>query len=150
MTIVRYSPWKTRGLASQRAEITSLQRQLDRMFEDVKAPVFRTPAAELTETDDALHLKLELPGMEAKDIDVEVTEKAVKVLAERKSETQTEGKGNTRSEFYYGKYQRVIPLKARIQNTNVTAEYKDGILNLKLPKTVEEKNKVVRINLEQN
>ena len=141
MTIVRYNPW---------AEMTSLQRQLDKMFEDVQAPVFRTPAAELTETDNALHLRLELPGMEAKDVDVEVTENAVKVIAERKSETKTEDKGNTRSEFYYGKYQRVIPLKARIQNTNVTAEYKDGILNLTLPKTVEEKNKVVKVNLEQN
>ena len=120
------------------------------MFEDVQAPVFRTPAAELTETDNALRLRLELPGMEAKDVDVEVTENAVKVVAERKSETKTEDKGNTRSEFYYGKYQRVIPLKARIQNTNVTAEYKDGILNLILPKTVEEKNKVVKVNLEQN
>ena len=130
--------------------MTSLQRQLDKMFEDVQAPVFRTPAAELTETDDALHLRLELPGMEAKDVDVEVTQNAVKVVAERKSETKTEDKGNTRSEFYYGKYQRVIPLKARIQNTNVTAEYKDGILNLTLPKTVEEKNKVVKVNLEQN
>ena len=141
MAIVRYNPW---------AEMTSLQRQLDKMFEDVQAPIFITPAAELTETEDALHLRLELPGMEAKDVDVEVTENAVKVVAERKSETKTEDKGNTRSEFYYGKYQRVIPLKARIQNTNVTAEYKDGILNLTLPKTVEEKNKVVKVNLEQN
>ena len=137
MAIVRYNPW---------AEMTSLQRQLDRMFEDIQAPVFRTPAAELTETDDALHLRLELPGMEAKDVDVEVTQNAVKVVAERKSEH----KEDTRSEFYYGKYQRVIPLKARIQNTDVTAEYKDGILNLTLPKTVEEKNKVVKVNLEQN
>ena len=141
MAIVRYNPW---------AEMNTLQRQIDRMFEDVQAPAMRTPAAELTETEDALHLRLELPGMEAKDVDVEVTENAVKVVAERKSETKTEDKGNTRSEFYYGKYQRVIPLKARIQNTNVTAEYKDGILNLTLPKTTEEKNKVVKINLEQN
>ncbi len=141
MTIVRYNPW---------AEMNALQRQIDRMFEDVQAPVSRTPAAELTETDDALHLRLELPGVEAKDVDVEVTENAVKVIAERKSETKTEDKGKTRSEFYYGKYQRVIPLKARIQNTEVTAEYKDGILNLTLPKTVQEKNKVVKVSLEQN
>ena len=144
MAIVRYNPWAVHP--SGCGQMTSLQRQLDRMFEDVQAPVFRTPAAELTETDDALHLKLELPGMEVKDVDVEVTQNAVKVIAERKSEH----KEDTRSEFYYGKYQRVIPLKARIQNTNVTAEYKDGILNLTLPKTVEEKNKVVKVNLEQN
>ena len=138
MTIVRYNPW---------AEMNALQRQIDRMFEDVQAPVYKTPAAELTETDDALHLKLELPGIEAKDVDIEVTENAVKVIAERKSETQIEDKGKTRSEFHYGKYQRVIPLKVRVKNTEVTAEYKDGILNLVLPKTVDEKNKVIKVSL---
>ncbi|MDJ0618670.1 MAG: Hsp20/alpha crystallin family protein [Calothrix sp. MO_192.B10] len=137
MTIVRYNPW---------AEMNSLQRQIDSLFEGIQTPTFRTPAAELTETEDVLHLKLELPGMSAKDVDIEVTENAVKVVAERKSEK----KEGTRSEFYYGKFQRVIPLKTRIQNTNVTADYKDGILNLTLPKTVSEKSKVVKVNLEQN
>ncbi|KOP26833.1 heat-shock protein [Hapalosiphon sp. MRB220] len=136
MAIVRYNPW---------AEMSAMQRQIDRIFEDLQVPAFRTPAAELTETEDALHLKLELPGVSAKDVDIEVTQDAVRVIAERKEEHQ-EG---TRSEFYYGKFQRVIPLKARIQNTNVTAEYKDGILNLTLPKAEEEKNKVVKVNLEQ-
>ncbi|MBD2730272.1 Hsp20/alpha crystallin family protein, partial [Nostoc sp. FACHB-892] len=59
-----------------------------------------------------------------------------------------EHKEGTRSEFYYGKFQRVIPFKAKIQNTNVTADYKDGILNLTLPKSEQEKNKVVKVNLE--
>ncbi|MEM7580475.1 MAG: Hsp20/alpha crystallin family protein [Mastigocoleus sp.] len=137
MAVVRYNPF---------AEMNTLQNQLDRVFKDFQAPVFRTPAAELTETEDALHLRLELPGMEAKDVDIEVTANAVKVVAERKSEN----KEGTRSEFYYGKYQRVIPLKTKVQNTEVTAEYNDGILNLTLPKTVEEKNKVVKVNLENN
>ena len=53
------------------------------------------------------------------------------------------------TEFHYGKFQRVIPLRARIQNTNVKAEYKDGILNLILPKAEEEKNKVVKVNLQE-
>jgi HSP20 family protein len=110
----------------------------------------RVPAAEIEETKDAIHLKLEVPGMEAKDIDVQVTENAVLISGERKSETKTEEKGITRSEFQYGKFRRVIPLSARIQNTNVTAEYKDGILNLTLPKTEAEKNKVVKVNLEQS
>lgn len=51
-----------------------------------------------------------------------------------------------KSKFHYGKFQRVIPLPAQIQNTNVTADYKDGILNLTLP-TEEEKNKFVKVNL---
>ncbi|MEJ6484850.1 Hsp20/alpha crystallin family protein [Nostoc punctiforme UO1] len=67
---------------------------------------------------------------------------------ERKSETKTQNNGTTKSEFYYGKFQRVIPLSARIQNTNVTADYKDGILNLALPKSEQENNKVVKVNIE--
>ena len=65
------------------------------------------------------------------------------------SGVKTEENGVTKSEFHYGKFQRVIPLPARIQNTQVQAEYKDGILNLTLPKSEEEKNKVVKVNLEQ-
>lgn len=140
MVLVRYNPWQ---------ELNALQRQIDRVFEDLQAPTFvKTPAAELHETEEAVHLKLELPGVDAKDVDISVTENAVKVVAERKSETKTDENGRTRSEFYYGKFQRVIPLRSRIQNTNVKAEYKDGILNLTLPKTEQEKNKVVKVNLE--
>ncbi|MEH2011448.1 Hsp20/alpha crystallin family protein [Nostoc sp.] len=147
MTLVRWNSWR---------EIDTLQRQLNNLFEDTRVPsalldrgLSKVPAAEIQETEDAIHLKLELPGIEAKDLDVQVTENAVYVSGERKSETKTEEKGITKSEFRYGKFKRVIPLSARIQNTNVTADYKDGILNLTLPKTEQEKNKVVKVNLEQ-
>ena len=146
MVLVRWNPWQ---------ELNTLQRQLDRLFEDpvasnsvVNGNIAKVPAAEISETEDAVHLKLEVPGMEAKDLDVQVTEAVVYISGDRKSETKQETNGKTRSEFYYGKFQRVIPLPARIQNTNVTAEYKDGILNLTLPKTAAEKNKVVKVNLE--
>ncbi|MDZ8026213.1 MAG: Hsp20/alpha crystallin family protein [Nostoc sp. SerVER01] len=145
MALVRWNPW---------GEIGTLQRQINNLFEDTRVPsglfdrdFLRVPAAELQETDDALHLKLELPGIDAKDLDIQVTEDAVHISGERKSETKTEEKGTTKTEFYYGKFQRVIPLSARIQNTNVTADYQDGILHLTLPKTEQEKNKVVKVNL---
>ncbi len=147
MALVRWNPWQ---------EMNSLQRQMNRLFDDMLVPTTvvernftRVPAAELQETAEAIHLKLELPGIEAKNLDVQVTENAISIKGERKSETKTEEKGVTRSEFHYGKFQRVIPLPTRIQNTNVTAEYKDGILNLTLPKAEEEKNKVVKVNLDQ-
>ncbi len=137
-----------------RQEFNALSNQLNRLFDETLAPtnwegLTRFPAAELTEADDAIHLKLEVPGLEAKDIDIQVTENAVSISGERKSETKTEEKGYTRSEFHYGKFQRVIPLPTHIQNTKVTAEYKDGILNLALPKKEEAKNTVVKVNLEQ-
>ncbi|BAY73823.1 heat shock protein Hsp20 [Nostoc linckia NIES-25] len=143
--LVRYSPWQ---------ELNALERHLNGLLGDTKVPsarfekaLIRVPAAELQETKDAIHLKLELPGMSAKDLDIQVTEDAVHISGERKSETKTEEKATSKSEFYYGKFQRVIPLSTRVQNTNVTAEYKDGILNLTLPKTEQEKNKVVKVNL---
>ena len=138
-----------------RQEFNALSEQLNRLFDETLAPTktwegfTRFPAAELTEADDAIHLKLEVPGLEAKNIDIQVTENAVSISGERKSETKTEEKGYTRSEFQYGKFQRVIPLPTHIQNTKVTAEYKDGILNLTLPKKEEAKNTVVKVNLEQ-
>ena len=146
MALVRYNPWQ---------EMNSLQRQLNRLFDDALIPdnwenfgnLSKVPAAELTETDDALSLKLEVPGMEAKDLDIQVMVDRVAITGERKSETKSASDGNTRSEFRYGKFSRVIPLPKRIQNTNVTAEYKNGILNLTLPKSEEEKNKVVKVNL---
>ncbi|MEM7760993.1 MAG: Hsp20/alpha crystallin family protein [Cyanobacteria bacterium P01_A01_bin.40] len=146
MALVRYNPWQ---------EMNSLQRQFNRLFDDALTPanwddfgnLSKIPAAELTDNDDALHLKLEVPGMEAKDLDIQVMADRVAISGERKSETKSEANGNTRTEFRYGKFQRVIPLPARIQNTNVTANYKDGILNLTLPKSEEEKNKVVKVNL---
>ena len=144
MALVRYNPWR---------EMSSLQRQLNRLFDDALTPtnwddfgnLSKVPAAELTETDDALHLKLEVPGMSAKDLDIQVMADRVAIAGERKSEI----KEKTRSEFRYGKFQRVIPLPVRISHTNVTAEYKDGILNLTLPKAEEEKNKVVKVNLDE-
>ena len=146
MALVRYNPWQ---------EMNSMQRQLNRLFDDALTPanwedfnnLAKVPAAELTETDEALHLKLEVPGMEVKDLDIQVMADRVAIAGERKSETKTEEDGRTRSEFRYGKFQRVIPLPVRIQNNLVTANYKDGILNLTLPKSEEEKNKVVKVNL---
>ncbi|WP_019504937.1 Hsp20/alpha crystallin family protein [Pleurocapsa sp. PCC 7319] len=147
MALIRYNPWQ---------EVNSLQRQLNRLFDDTLSSenggnfsnLSKIPAAELSETDDALHLKIEIPGMEAKDLDIQVMADQVAIAGERKSETKSEAKGVTRSEFSYGKFSRVIPLPSRIQNTNVTADYKDGILNLTLPKSEDEKNKVVKVNLD--
>ncbi|MEM9927607.1 MAG: Hsp20/alpha crystallin family protein [Cyanobacteria bacterium P01_D01_bin.50] len=148
MALSRYNPWQ---------EMNALQRSFNRLFDDMLTSdnsdfsnFSKVPAAELSETDDAVNLKLELPGMNAKDLDIQVTENAVSIRGERKEENTTEQNGTKRSEFRYGRFERVIPLPARIQNTDVKADYKDGILNLHLPKAQEEKNKVVKVNLEQS
>lgn len=145
MALVRWEPLR---------EMDSLRREFNRLFDDVLTPTVResggftfAPAAEMQETDEAVHLKLEIPGIEAKDLDVQVTSESVSISGERRSETRTEEQGMVRSEFRYGTFQRVIPLPARIDNQSVQAEYKDGILRLTLPKVEEEKHKVVKVNL---
>ncbi len=144
MALIRWQPFQ---------EIESLQRDMNRFF-DRLSPEDRednrftfVPAAEIQETADAIHLRLEVPGMDAKDLDVQVSADAVSISGERREETKTEEQGMTRTEFRYGQFKRVIPLLARIENTNVQADYKDGILKLTLPKAEEEKNKVVKVNL---
>ncbi|MGK7940282.1 MAG: Hsp20/alpha crystallin family protein [Crocosphaera sp.] len=148
MAVVRYNPWQ---------EMNSLQRQLNRLFDDALTPsnwdesahLSKIPASELTENKDTLHLKLEVPGISTKDLDIQVMVDRVVITGERKSETKTSENSKTHSEFRYGKFKRVIGLPVPIQNTQVTADYKDGILHLTLPKSEEEKNKVVKVNLPQ-
>jgi HSP20 family protein len=142
MTLIRYNV----------PEIDTLQRQLNRLFDDFMIPSLPEtrltyPAAELLDTNEAIHVKVEIPGMKAEDLDIQVSKDSVSISGERKSETQTEENGVARSEFRYGKFQRVIPLPTLVENTQVTAEYKDGILTLILPKAEEEKNKVFKVKV---
>ncbi len=143
MSLIRWEPFR---------EIDSLQREMNRLFDTITPTTGKEletfiPPAELHETPEAFQIKLEVPGMEAKDLDIEVTADSVAIAGERKSETKTEEKGYKRTEFRYGQFRRVIPLTARVQNEKVEAEYKDGILSLNLPKAESEKTKVVKVNV---
>ena len=161
MALIRWQPFRERD---------SLQRDMNRLFESF-APMEQDsmqqsfmPLAEMEDTDDAIHLKVEVPGMNADDLDVQVTKEAVMITGERKTESKSEKNGmkrtsvvlgvspinnsfKKRSEFRYGRFNRTIPLSTRIDNTNVKGDYKDGILTLELPKAEDEKNKVTKVNL---
>ena len=147
MALIRWEPFR---------EVESLQKEMNRLLDRIvptdvgngeKVGLSFIPAAEITETPEAVQIKLEIPGMEAKDLNLEVTANSLTINGERKSEIKTEEEGFTRTEFRYGKFHRVIPLPVQVDNNNVTAEYKDGILNLTLPKAEEEKNKVVKVSI---
>ncbi|QKD83603.1 Hsp20/alpha crystallin family protein [Thermoleptolyngbya sichuanensis A183] len=144
MALVHWVPFR---------ELETLQRDMNELLDvfnlegDRKAGLRIAPAIELQETPDALVLKAEIPGVDSKDLDIQVTADAVAIKGERKSETHTEENGIKRSEFRYGSFSRVVPLPSRIQNDKVSAEYKDGILHLTLPKVEAEKNKVVKVTL---
>jgi len=145
MPLIRWEPFR---------EIDSLQKEMNRLFEslsptpaDERGSLSFIPAAEMTDTEDAIHLKLEIPGIDPKDLDIQVGAESISISGERKSESKTEEKGVTRTEFRYGQFRRVIPLPVRVQNNNVSADYKDGVLNLVLPKAEEAKHKIVKVNV---
>lgn len=157
MAIIRFNPFR---------EMESMQRQMNRLFDEMmsygsqgdsgidRSGLERTegfgfvPTAEIQESPDTIKLRMELPGIEPQDIDVKVTAEAVAIRGERKSEIKRdEHQGIHRSEFRYGSFQRVIPLPGRVQNDQVQAEFKNGVLCLTLPKAEEEKNRVVTVNL---
>ena len=135
-------------------EINSLKKEMNHLFEvftptinsEVKGRTF-TPAVEISEGNDAIDLKVEIPGLEPQDLDIQVTAEEVKIRGQRRQETTTEESGRTRSEFGYGAFERVISLPAAVQNQQVKADYKDGILHLHLPLAEIEKNRVVKVNL---
>ncbi len=143
MTLIRWQPF---------AEMDSLQRELNRLFDSINPPTqsengkVYQPPAEMTETKDAIHLKLEIPGMDAKDIDIQASADAVSISGERKSVSRTDAETQKRSEFRYGAFRRVISLPVRVENTNVQAEYQNGILHLTLPKHESEKPQVIKVN----
>jgi len=135
-------------------EIETLREQLDKVFDQRTATRNNSeaawmPALELVDAGDNFVLKAQLPGIDPKDIDVQVTREAISISGERRYENTDEKSGYVRSEFRYGKFHRVLTLPVHIQNDSVQAEYKDGILMLTLPKVTEARNKVVKINLAQ-
>ena len=135
-------------------EIETIREQLDKVFDQLAATRDNSeatwmPALELVDAGDNFVLKAQLPGIDPKDIDVQVTPEAISISGERRYENTEEKPGYVRSEFRYGKFHRVLPLPAHIQNDSVQADYKDGILTLTLPKVTEARNKVVKINLAQ-
>lgn len=144
MMTLRWQPWQ---------EMEAARRQFDRMFEDLmptREALLKsehwTPAIELNSNDAEFTLRAQLPGIDAKDLDIQVSQKAVSISGEHKFE-KTEENGYFRSEFRYGSFQRVIPLPAPVQNDQVKAEFKDGILTLTLPRLQAVKPSVVKVNV---
>lgn len=145
MALMRWEPMR---------EIDSVRREMDRLFSDLTTTAQSDyfgrdrfmPAVELTETDDDIVLKVEVPGIAAEDLDIQATADSVTIEGERKQMTEIEG--YSRSEFRYGQFSRVVPMPVQVKNTKATAAYQDGLLTLTLPKAEAEKNKVVKVTVE--
>jgi HSP20 family protein len=145
MKLTRISTWPTLG------RLTDLRDEIDRLFE---APLARTseflgwaPAFDVYEEKDNFVVKAELPGMKKEDISVSLQDGSLIISGERKSETKSEGAEVYRAERYVGKFQRSVTLPTPVTAGKVTAEYKDGILTVTLPKSEEAKPKQIEVKV---
>lgn len=138
--------WFRRGpLESLREEMEGL---LSRTFgEDVGLwPSERIcPSLDLAETDRAVEVRLDIPGMEAKDIDIQVNGNLLTISGERKEEREEKGKTYHRVERRVGSFSRTVTMPCPVKEDAVDAQYKGGILTVKLPKTEEAKSKKITV-----
>lgn len=133
-------------------EVDTLRKEMNNLLEQFTSNLPNNgnglafmPSAEIDETEKEIHLKLEVPGMQADDLDIEVMDDSISIKGERKSETKTEENGKFRSEFHYGKFERLIPMPSSIAKDQVVAEYKDGVLSLTIPKTEDTEKASVKV-----
>lgn len=102
---------------------------------------------EIIEKDNNIVLKAILPGLKKEDINVEVSEDRVSISGEYKTQKEEKDELIYKSEFFAGKFERIVSLPQKIDHQKAKAEYKDGILTLNLPKSEKEINKVIKLNL---
>lgn len=135
----------------------SLQREMNRLFDDV----FRTfdsrlpavgwpgsisagwPNVEISETEKEIRITAEIPGLEEKDIELLLNDGVLTLRGEKRSEA--EDRDRHFSERYYGHFERRIPLGVEIEEDRVDARFKNGVLNIVLPKSAKAQAQTRRI-----
>lgn len=136
----------------------SLRREVDRLFEDFdrhspfrrnafeSEPFWRrdwltaaTPASEIVEHDDHYEITVELPGMDQKNVEVQVANGLLTITGEKKEESENTKKRLYVSERRYGYFERAFRLPDGVDTDKIEARFKNGVLSLSLPKSAEAK-----------
>ena len=106
------------------------------------------PATDISENDNAIELKAELPGLKKEDIKISVYENVLSIQGEKKESSKTDKKNYHRIERSYGSFHRRFSLPAKVKGDQIKAEYKEGVLTLTIPKAEEVKPKQIEVNVE--
>ena len=163
MSVRDLIPWnRGRDVVVRRGEDTNpflaLHREMNRLFDDVfrgfdLAPfgfdrrfdrIFGWPNIEVNDTDTEMKVTAELPGMDEKDVELELAHGVLAIKGEKP--TETEDKDRLFSERYYGRFERRIPVED-IDEDKVSASFRNGVLTVTLPKTAQARRPVKRITI---
>ena len=129
-----------------RSPLMSFRREIDRLFDDFfQAPLLsgdmdrdlRWPQLEVSETDHEVRITAELPGLSEKDVELFVEDGMLSLRGEKKSENQDRDRGW--SERFYGRFERRIALPDGVEQENCKANFRDGILTVRMPRSAEAK-----------
>jgi HSP20 family protein len=145
MAVVRWDPFRDLGM---------IQDRMNRLFEDAgrgwrsdepTATTTWSPAVDIFETEGEIVVKAELPGMERKDITLNLEKNVLTLKGERRFEKDTKEDNYHRIERSYGTFSRAFSIPATVDEENIRADYKDGVLKIVLPKKEQSKPKQIRI-----
>src|ERR1051326_1439253 len=140
MSLVKWDPFHEFNLLNDR-----LGNFFGRGWESPPSVTAWNPSVDIFENDNEVIFKAELPGMNAKDIEVNLENNVLMLKGERRFEKETDEKNYHRIERECGSFSRSFALPAAVNADKVTAEYKDGILKVTLPKKEEIKPKPIKI-----
>ena len=103
-------------------------------------------ALDISETEQAVEIRMDLPGVKPKDVDIQVSGNTLTIRGERKEEQHEEkGRNFHRVERRYGSFSRTVTLPCATREDEASAEYHDGVLSIVLPKTEEAKTKKIKV-----
>ncbi|MCF6208360.1 MAG: Hsp20/alpha crystallin family protein [Ghiorsea sp.] len=141
MTLVRKTPWQ---------DLEVLQHRLGDIFGDVTPSTAQNteqwiPAVDIRETGDALNMHVELPGIDKKDITIEVKDGVLSISGERRYEKEVDEENVHRIERAYGRFTRSFSLPRNVSADAVEASMQDGVLQVRLPKLESAKPKAIAI-----
>jgi HSP20 family protein len=122
-------------------------RELNNLFEKMpSATTTWSPSVDIFENDNELIVKAELPGMEMKDIEVTFENNVLTIKGERRFEHETKKENYHRVEREYGSFSRSFALPTYVDEGKIRADYKDGMLNVVLPKREMAKPRGIKVN----
>ena len=140
MSLMKWDPFRELSIFPGR-----FGRFLDKDWEKVMSTTEWNPSVDIFENENDIVVKVEVPGINAKDIDVRMENNVLMLKGERKFEKETKEENYHRVEREYGSFSRAFALPTAVKEDKITAEYKDGILKIVLPKKEEVKPKSIKI-----
>jgi len=143
-------------------DLTRWERDMDRVMEDFfgrrmkswlphwdrEGMGCRAPAIDVYEENDDVVVKAELPGIEKDNLEVNLTDHTLTIKGEKKKEEEIKDEKYYRSERSYGSFMRTLELPTDVQSDKVQATFKNGILEVRIPKTEEAKAKEIKVKID--